>query len=267
MQRGRAGRDREHVLRLEVLAHPPLELGGARPGRQPARAERLGDRLDLVLADRRAAGTRGSVRTRRSAIGSECFRHRRVTTSVCAPPRQSRRAPRPARASRRRRAPRPPGRRRGAAAANDVARARGRCAPARRPRAPSGTSTDSSTPGGGDEEARHGAADQLGRARAPPSIRSPSAASIASPFRSTPIAALDQLGVVPAAEPRRHLDHPRARPAPTRSCVYDGPSLDAERAPRARSATSAAASPLARGSARRGRARRRTRAVRRRRGR
>ena len=44
---------REHVLRLEVLAHPRLELGRARAGRQPAGAERLGDGLDLLLADRR----------------------------------------------------------------------------------------------------------------------------------------------------------------------------------------------------------------------
>ncbi len=51
--RGGAGGDGEHVLRLEVLGHPLLEQRGAGPGRQPARAERLGDGLDLLLADRR----------------------------------------------------------------------------------------------------------------------------------------------------------------------------------------------------------------------
>ena len=52
VQRGRARGDREHVLRLEVLGHPLLEQRGARPGRQPAGAERLGDGGDLLLADR-----------------------------------------------------------------------------------------------------------------------------------------------------------------------------------------------------------------------
>ena len=47
-----AGRDREHVLRVEVLGHPLLEQRRTGPGRQPAGAERLGDGLDLLLADR-----------------------------------------------------------------------------------------------------------------------------------------------------------------------------------------------------------------------
>jgi hypothetical protein len=53
VHRGGPGRERDHVLRLEVLGHAPLELGRARAGRQPARAEGLGDGLDLLLADRR----------------------------------------------------------------------------------------------------------------------------------------------------------------------------------------------------------------------
>jgi hypothetical protein len=53
VQRGRARRDGKHVLGIEIVAHARLELGGAWSRRQPARTERLGDRLDLVLADRR----------------------------------------------------------------------------------------------------------------------------------------------------------------------------------------------------------------------
>ena len=41
VQRGGSGRDRQHVLGLEVLREAALELGGPRPGRQPAGAERL----------------------------------------------------------------------------------------------------------------------------------------------------------------------------------------------------------------------------------
>jgi hypothetical protein len=52
VQRGRTGRDREHILGLDVLGETPLELRGARPGRQPAGAQGLGDGLDLLVADR-----------------------------------------------------------------------------------------------------------------------------------------------------------------------------------------------------------------------
>ena len=52
VERGGARRDREHVLRLEVVAHARLELGGARAGRQPAGTERRRDRLDLRVGDR-----------------------------------------------------------------------------------------------------------------------------------------------------------------------------------------------------------------------
>ena len=40
VHRGRAGRDCEDVLRLQVLGHPLLEQRRTRPGRQPAGAER-----------------------------------------------------------------------------------------------------------------------------------------------------------------------------------------------------------------------------------
>ena len=61
---------------------PLFELGRARPGRQPAGAQRLGDRGDLLLADRRrleaehplAAGTRRELRHRsRSRIVFSAF--------------------------------------------------------------------------------------------------------------------------------------------------------------------------------------------------
>ncbi len=53
VQRGGPGGHGEHVLGLDVLREPPLELGRARPGRQPAGAQRLGNRVDLLLTDRR----------------------------------------------------------------------------------------------------------------------------------------------------------------------------------------------------------------------
>ena len=53
VQRGRSGRDREGVLRLRQLRKTALELRRPRPGRQPAGADRLGDRLDLLVTDRR----------------------------------------------------------------------------------------------------------------------------------------------------------------------------------------------------------------------
>ena len=52
MERGGAGRDGEHVLGLDELREAPLELRRFRPGRQPARAKRLRNGLDLLLADR-----------------------------------------------------------------------------------------------------------------------------------------------------------------------------------------------------------------------
>ena len=41
------------MSRAQVLAHPRLELGRPRPGRQPPGAKGLGDRGNLVLVDGR----------------------------------------------------------------------------------------------------------------------------------------------------------------------------------------------------------------------
>ena len=53
MERCSARRNCENVLRIQVVAHTRLELGGARAGGQPAGAERRSDSLDLCLGDRR----------------------------------------------------------------------------------------------------------------------------------------------------------------------------------------------------------------------
>ena len=53
VESGRPGRDGERVLRSCVLGEALLELGRARPRRQPARAQGLGDGRDLLLPDRR----------------------------------------------------------------------------------------------------------------------------------------------------------------------------------------------------------------------
>jgi hypothetical protein len=53
VERGSPGRDREHVLGLNVFGEAPLELGRPWTGRQPARAQGLGNGLDLLVTDRR----------------------------------------------------------------------------------------------------------------------------------------------------------------------------------------------------------------------
>ena len=53
VERRGARRDGEDVPCAEILAEALLELGGAGAGREPARAERLGDGRDLLVADRR----------------------------------------------------------------------------------------------------------------------------------------------------------------------------------------------------------------------
>ena len=53
VERRGPGGERQHVLRLQVLGQPPLEFRGPRSGRQPARPQRLGNGIDLVVADRR----------------------------------------------------------------------------------------------------------------------------------------------------------------------------------------------------------------------
>ena len=52
VHRGGARVERQHVLDLEVLGQALLEQRGARPGREPARAEGLRDGGDLLVADR-----------------------------------------------------------------------------------------------------------------------------------------------------------------------------------------------------------------------
>ena len=52
VERRGAGGDGEHVLGLEVCGHALLEQRGPRAGRQPAGAQRLDDRGDLLLPDR-----------------------------------------------------------------------------------------------------------------------------------------------------------------------------------------------------------------------
>ena len=53
VESSRPGRDGERMLRSRVLGEALLELGRARPCRQPARAQGLGDGRDLLLPDRR----------------------------------------------------------------------------------------------------------------------------------------------------------------------------------------------------------------------
>ena len=78
MQRRGARRDGEHVLGLEELAHPALELGDARAGREPAGADRLGHGGHFLLADggRLERGEPSVVRTGGLMARRE-LRHRR----------------------------------------------------------------------------------------------------------------------------------------------------------------------------------------------
>ena len=70
MHRARPGADREHMLDLEVLGHPLLQLRGARACGQPAGAEGLGDRGDLLVADRRRLEAQLGVTARPHRPGS-----------------------------------------------------------------------------------------------------------------------------------------------------------------------------------------------------
>ena len=196
MERCGARRDGEHVLRLEVVAHPSLELGRPRAGRQPAGAEGRRDGVDLGLGDRRRLEPEEIQSLRRR------LRHPRCR-SVCGlrrhPPGRA-----PARGSRRWRGRRRRGRSRGAAA-RTRSPARGRSGRARRPSSPSGTSTASSTPGGAIRK----------RVTAPPTRRLCRVGTSVGSERGVDRQAvqvdaghgLDELGVVAAAEARRDLDH------------------------------------------------------------
>ena len=133
-----------------------------------------------------------------------------------------------------------------------------RCARARLPRGAPAPRPTASTPVGGDEKPRHGRRPLAAR---PPerATGSPSAASIARSLRRDAGDGLDELGVVAPAEPCRHLDH--AGPtAPSRNCVYDGPSAipsardgplgpATSASPRSLGQTCASATPNAGGSA------------------
>ena len=224
---------------------PRLELGGARPGRQPARAERLRDGVDLLLGDRRAAGTRGTQFAWTRAPASAVTKRMRSAAASARASASSRLVA---------------GREHGAGAVGapperreDDSRARGRSGRARRPRS-SGTSTELEHARRRDEEPRHGPADRAARGRARRAA-APSAASSASPFRSTPDRRLDELGVVAAAEPGGDLDHLRPR---RRRC---GAACTTGRSSIPSATARAAASDTSRrrhlGSARRARARRR----------
>ena len=182
VERRRARGDGEDVLGLEVGGHPLLEQRGPRPGRQPARAQGLGDGGDLLLPDRgrleaEPGATRGSHRpgSVRPAPHGE-------------PARGRRRGRRPSRGSHR------PGRRR-AAAARSAIRAAGRSAPTRRPRRPRPPRrppSPRSTPSGATRKRTH--APPTGRIRAlvtksSQAIGSPRANETARSLRSTPRAA------------------------------------------------------------------------------
>jgi hypothetical protein len=73
MQRGRPRGDGEDMRGLQVLGEACLELGRARAGGEPARPERFGDRLDLLVPDgRRLKSERPGATCGRSLLhGSE----------------------------------------------------------------------------------------------------------------------------------------------------------------------------------------------------
>ena len=72
VHRRRAGGDRQRVLGARVLGEAALELGGARPGRQPARADRVGDGGDLLVADRRRLEAEEGLPSRRQLGRGHC---------------------------------------------------------------------------------------------------------------------------------------------------------------------------------------------------
>ena len=144
------------------------------------------------------------------------------------------------------------------AAGRTRGRARGRRASATTPLRPCGTSTDSSSPGRRDEEARHGPADarpKRVRDSAAASGR-PRAAREREPVQVDAGHELDELGVVAAAEPGGDLDHLRPAAAdPQAACRTGRPR---SRAPRPRGAPPRSR-PRRAATARRARAGRRTR--------
>ena len=211
-----------------------LEQRRSRAGRQPAGAERLRDRRDLLLADR------GRLEAELGLAGPH--RARSVRRPPHGEPARARRpgCPRP-------RAPRRPGRRRGEAARRR-ARARGRPAPSAPRRAPRRLDALDRA-----QHARRAATRKTTQAcparpwpvpgtdMSAADTGSPSAVETAARSASTPVAASHELRVVPAAEPRRELHHPRPS-APTRICVYVGPLRTPSASAAARAASTAPSS-------------------------
>ena len=226
MERRRSGGEGERVLGAEVLGEAPLELGRAGPGREPARAQRLGDGRDLLLADRGRLEAEERLRVSRAlsdALRASIGDARRTARR----PRRRARAPLAGVAAREHRA-RPVGA--AAKRPEHAARAAGRRAPSdalerlrlldarrRLERARAATRKRTQAPP---------AAPRAERASA---TRSPSAAARASAFRSTPSAAAQSSASCPP--PRRAASSTTRGPSsPTRTCVYVGPSRP--RAPR-----------------------------------
>ena len=250
-------------LAPDVLGEAALELGGARPGGQPARADRVGDGGDLLVADRGRLETEEGLSSRRQLRGGidrtkrtqSAARPARSTASVAG--RRRSRGRRPTRSEPRRsgpstapglavdphpaRLPRPPPppRRRPPPGARR-ARGRGTGRRRRRPRCP-------------------------GRSRSP-ATGSPSAADERELVQVDAEHGAAELRVVAAAEPGGELDD--VRPALADDDLRVGRAVARRRAPPRRRAPRRPRRRPARArasSARRARARRRRRAARRRR--
>ena len=139
VHRRRARGDGERVLRAHVLGETALQLGRVGPRRQPARAEGLGHRGDLLLTDRRRLEAEEGL-PRRSRRGSGSQQRESVRVS-----RPAYRVPPPACGSRRRPA-QPPRDRTPGAAAGTRRPAPDTRAPTRRRPTPSARSTPSTAP-------------------------------------------------------------------------------------------------------------------------
>ena len=251
VQCGGARRDGEDVLRLEVLAHPRLELGGARPRREPARsgASRRPPRSPLPRSP--AAGTRGTQIASRRRPASAVTKRMRSAAAFARASASSRDPPcastAPARSAPRR------------SGGENVARV-----------AVDADTLDALELLGHLDALEHpGRSDQELRDRSPPPVvrvdstttSYPSAASIARPFTSIPVTASASSASWPP--PSRAATSITCGPSePIRSCVYEGP-FSIPRAATARDTVSDTFEVSRhRWTARRARARRRRRAAR-----
>ena len=228
VQRRGAGRDGEHVLGLEVLGHPLLELRRARAGRQPAGAQRLGDGGDLLLADR--GRLEAELRARASSstskrTASAARRARASASSRLVADGEDRARPVGAAAQR-------PERRARAPVDADVQRRPRPRAPPRLPR------PRASSPSGATRK-RTQRADRAGLCVANNTLLV-SASANASARRSGRRRA--RRGRARRRGRRRAGPRPRpraARPAPSRICVYARAVADPERVDRRRPAATA----------------------------